>query len=367
MAPKKARLMILVRGRVWVLWGGLFVSTAVGVGQEISGHPESEGAAPGKPTSTATQGSVAYGVDSALREAWRQYVDAKGRNREAVRSLFEAYLAKEPNSPFQAEVYYLMGSLYSNNVIAELGEKMDLPLAKKYYGKAHELYGSKLTPQAEGAYWLLVSAPGTFADRKAFYEWLTKLAKAGTPEDMYPIRTIDQCILHQAPPEDDLAGRIARLKWLQNRYIQDRITSTEQEMLRYASWGDDRYQKLLDLATTYPGTELAKQARHVLDEMNNHVPGNSVNEVLADIRNTLPSPAVGQKPTPSDVTPSDNGVGNISGPNAPRASLPSGGVLAAQGTSGSSLHRINRVWLVVLTCLLAATVGGVLLTRRPGR
>jgi hypothetical protein len=207
-----------------------------------------------------------YEIDPSLREAWRQYLDTKGRDREAVRSLFEAYLAREPNSPFKAEVYYLMGSLYSNNIIPELGEKMDLPLARKFYGKAHELYGSKWTPQAEGAYWLLISSPGTLVDRKAYYEWLTKLAKAGTPEDMYPIRTIDQCIAHNAPPEDDLAGRTARLKWMQNKYIQDRIKSTEKEMLRYASWGDDRHEKLLDLATSYPGTELAKQARKAMED-----------------------------------------------------------------------------------------------------
>jgi hypothetical protein len=87
---------------------------------------------------------------------------------------------------------------------------------------------------------------------------------------MYLIRTIDQCILHHAPPEDDLAGRTARLRWLQNKYIQDRIRSTEKEMLRYASWGDDRHQKLLDLATSYPETELARQARKAMEESDSH-------------------------------------------------------------------------------------------------
>jgi hypothetical protein len=79
---------------------------------------------------TANLPRPSYEIDPSLREAWRQYLDTKGRNRESVRSLFEAYLAKEPNSPFRAEVYYLMGALYSNNIIPELGEKMDLPLAK---------------------------------------------------------------------------------------------------------------------------------------------------------------------------------------------------------------------------------------------
>jgi hypothetical protein len=72
-------------------------------------------------------------VDPLLRKAWLGYSDYDNRDREQVKQMFEEYLKRNPDSPFAPEIYYRIGSMYSNKAMHSARKPM--PRARSWSRK----------------------------------------------------------------------------------------------------------------------------------------------------------------------------------------------------------------------------------------
>ncbi len=197
-----------------------------------------------------------YQIDPLLKKAWLKYKDWDNRDREHVVELFYEYIEKNPNSVFLAEVYYRLGSMYSNNRNHKRGETGDEALMKKYFGKALELYGDLFTAQSDAARSFLVD--NSLEARKVYYEYLLDFYSNGGPKDIYPIRSIALCT-EGYHPELDFEQRADFYRRTKPTFPA-RIANYEDHILERVSDID-----LVNLAESYPVTELGRQAQHRLD------------------------------------------------------------------------------------------------------
>jgi len=205
---------------------------------------------------------VRYELEPMLKRAYLAYMDPK-RPRDEVISLFEQYLNKEPNSVFLPEIYFRIGALYSIHRRINLGEEKDGELQKRYYEKAHELYGDTFSYLNNTAWASLANAPySTLGSRKKYYDWLLKLQKGISADVIYPVREI-QGTFNGRLPVMDANERVLFADGLKHNIAQF-VKVAEENILWRTSY---KYDDLVDLAASYPNTELGKQANLRLQKL----------------------------------------------------------------------------------------------------
>lgn len=194
-------------------------------------------------------------LDPLLKKAYLAYQDPN-KPRSEIIPLFEEYAEENPDSIFLPEVYYRIGALYSIHRKPQLGEKKDLSLQRRYYQKAHRLYGEKYCALHRVAWSSLTGGHDASLEvRKAYFDWLLRLKKNATGEDIYPVRDIGQVLNGMAPERSPEETR-AVLEHLR-RNVGLYIYCTERNIF----WFEGRkYDSLVDLAASYPDTELGRQA-----------------------------------------------------------------------------------------------------------
>jgi len=200
-----------------------------------------------------------YIVPAKLKEAFTAYGDEK-IPREKVIEMFEDFIKQDPETPFLPEIYFRIGALYSIHKRGNLGEKKVWEMQKKYYEKAHKLYGKKFSYLHKTAWASLVNhSTYKLNDRKAYYEWLLRMNKTNDPNDIYPIRDVRACY-NGRPPQILETEKQVVIKGLKVN-IPKSIKVAEKNIL----WrtGGNRLE-LLDLFKSYPNTMLGKVAEERL-------------------------------------------------------------------------------------------------------
>lgn len=209
-----------------------------------------------------------YELDPLLKKAYLAYQDPN-RPRSEIIPLFEEYAEKNPDSIFLPEVYYRIGALYSIHRKLELGEKKDLSLQRRYYQKAHSLYGEKYCFVHQVAWSSLTGGHDVSLEvRKAYFDWLLKLQKGAGGADIYPIRDIGQ-VLNGMAPERSPEETQAILEYL-HRNIGLHIYSTARNIFWFEG---GKYDSLVDLAASYPDTELGREAARKVHEADEYFLG----------------------------------------------------------------------------------------------
>lgn len=196
-----------------------------------------------------------YELDPLLKQAYEAYAK-EDVPRKKIIALFEKYIDKDPGNPFLAEIYFRIGALYSIHRREQLGEEKDWKLQKKYYEKAHKLYGEKFCYLNNTAWASLANhSYSTLEFRKEYYDWLLRLKNSMDPNDIYPIREIGQT-LNGRPPD------------LSQEEIQLIASSRQQNLIAFIDTGEKNIMwrtagnraDLSDLATSYPDTGLGQKA-----------------------------------------------------------------------------------------------------------
>jgi tetratricopeptide (TPR) repeat protein len=281
-----------------------------------------------------------YELEPLLVDAIQQLPN-RTMGREDIIALFERYLHQHPDSPFRAEVYFRMGARYTMHTSLKLGERPDLQKALPYFQKAHELYGNKFSVYHNAAWASIANKAGTpLVERKRYYDWLLKLQESGTEEDLYDVPEILELFANRPHESEEL--RRQRLMGNMTALLPSYIASAEKNTLGRAQ---NNYAALLDLARSYPNTEMGKEATRMLNVLDR----TQVGSVFDD-----PSFLV-----PHETPPHQNiDVGVVDKP------IMSTGATAATGVATTAAPR--NVWWPWHMLALATTVcllGGLLVHR----
>ena len=194
-----------------------------------------------------------YKVDPVLAEIIRERLsDTRDRDR-VERNLLE-YIKNNPDSAFMPELYFHLGAIYSHNTLVPK-EKMNRKKAKMYFEKAHELYDGKYSAASDCAWaYLVMKRRVPVAKKREYYDWVRKMEKL-QPEDVWPYRNIQKCMIYGSPPEWSQAERAEQAKGFhQNSGVY--IAACERTLMMYAD-----LPTLNVYAAEYPETELGKQAQ----------------------------------------------------------------------------------------------------------
>jgi tetratricopeptide (TPR) repeat protein len=250
--------------------------------------------------SNANKNIEIYEPDPLLKKAFEAYSDPNVPSNNAIQ-LFEKYIEKNPDSPFLAEIYFRIGALYSIHIRKNLGEQKNMDLQKKYYEKAHKLYGDKFSYLNDTAWASLVNmTSSSLEERKKYYDWLLKFKKEIKPDDIYPIREIEQTFNGRQPK---LSSReITTISKGLKANLAHFIDSTEKNIL-WRTGGN--YKDLADLASSYPDTNLGKNAKIrlkpidklYLDLLDTGKPSSSI----AGMNKDLLEPNVSSEPFTEDI------------------------------------------------------------------
>ena len=133
-----------------------------------------------------------------------------------------------------------------------------------------------------------------FNEKKRYYDWLRRMLKEGTPADIYPFREMGQCAKGAALKfsMESLMALVQNMK----ENLPMIILSTEKGIFATATEAE-----LEDLARSYPGTELGKQAQMRLERLRSALVKDVLGEFLAD---SAPSSHAGDRaetlPTATD-------------------------------------------------------------------
>lgn len=212
--------------------------------------------------SNANKSIVLYEPDPLLKKAFEAYSDPNVPSNNAIQ-LFEKYIEQNQDSPFLAEIYFRIGALYSIHIRKNLGEQKNEELQKKYYEKAHKLYGDQFSYLNNTAWASLINmTSSSLEERKKYYDWLLKYKKEIKPEDIYPIREIEQTFNGRQPKlsSRDISTMSKGLKG----NLASFIVTAEKNIL-WRTGGN--YKDLADLASSYPDTNLGKNAGLRLKEI----------------------------------------------------------------------------------------------------
>ena len=203
---------------------------------------------------------LTYVVDPLLKQAFDAYLDESVPSEEAIR-LFTLYIEKNPKSEFLPEVYFRIGAAYSMH--SRPSKKVRLDLAWKYFGKAHELYGSKFSYAHITAWASLANrAKAPLEFRMKYYEWLLQLAEEASVENMYPYRQIEQTFNGRSPKigQDEMKYILSGMR----RNLPNFIKSAEKTII----WRVSKKPYLLSvLSSRYPNSKLGNMARQKLMAM----------------------------------------------------------------------------------------------------
>jgi len=214
-----------------------------------------------------------YRMDAALQEAYEYWSDWKNRKQDTCRRLFEDYLKECPDTPFRAEISFRIAQVYSTNINEAAGDRRDRELAETYYQKAHDLYGEQWSNLNMHAWATLVGYRKDVNEGKRYYDWLRRLLKEGSPEDLWPYAEMGQCLegssLEHSPSVRE--KKLAHMK----AGLPATILITEKNIFHISGEAD-----LEDLAKTYPDTELGRQARARLERIRAAVVRDALQDVL---------------------------------------------------------------------------------------
>ncbi len=299
-----------------------------------------------------------YEVDPLLKQAYENYLNYKGRDRDRTIALFEQYIKNNPESVFLPEIYFTMSNMYCGNANTENGESINLKKMQEYALKAWKGYGGKFSYDGSTAYYNLAFLTGSFQKRLEYYDWLLGLKKMGAVEGFYNVRSIEMCIKGWSPqytPKQLKEG----WTWFQEHNLPQLILSTEKQIYQ-DSFQPNRntYMDLSIIAKRYPDTELGRQARHALDEADEALGIGIYN--LMDIDN----PITIEKDTITDTdinagdttTFIDNNQSSVSGKNRLAHESKNEGK-SSQFSSQSGIHSHGKFSLL----FLAVPIAGVLL------
>lgn len=277
-------------------------------------------------------------VDSLLREAWLGYVNYDARDREKVRQMFEEYLVKNPSSAFAPEIYYRIGSMYSNNANRKRGETFDRQTRDIYFTKAVDAYGRSYSPQLDAARSFVVSSGDQPLDaRLAYYDWIIGFETETGPSSVYPICSIHEHVTYGTLPartEQQIAAMVVNMP----RILKTLVPATERLVLRKVKNLDE----LKQIIQRYPDRRIGQLAVRIAEQWERGL----VKTALDAVEETVDSPAFagsGQAPQ----VPSVN-----AGPASPVAGPADS---AAWQSSGMS-----RRW-TLLGLISGAGLGGLVL------
>lgn len=300
-----------------------------------------------------------YVVDPLLKEAMTKYKDMKVP-REEVLGLFNKYLDKTPDSVFRPEVYFRIAALYSMHRRVELGEEYDHQKMVEYFQKAHELYGTKYSSLHRTTWASLANMPEKDLEfRKGYLRWLQGISEMDV-NDVWPVRQIEQTFNGRSP-ELSAAEKEARVRNF--RKYEELNFDTASKNIFYIE--AKNYRSLVDLAKSFPGTELAKQCSRLasrrdqfyLDavEWNGFQTDALQNEIEQRGEPTADVSSSGglADPGPADAESDPNGD-STSGPAGKSASI-----LLSKRPAGGSRSSV-LVWCGVVIALVAV----FLLTRK---
>lgn len=197
-------------------------------------------------------------VDPQLAEAWKYYRREKDRDRETAVRLFTDYLAKNPDTPLAAEIYFRIGTLYTSKKLEQ--DSYEPAIARKYYQSASEKYGSKFSIGSFAVKASLTFTPEKpFEDKIAFYQWLHHLQTHATTQDFWPIQDIP-LVAEGYPilvPQEMLEKRVTGYQDVISKFI----SATESGIL--TEYGDlDGLQAIMNAV---PNTHLGETAKQRLN------------------------------------------------------------------------------------------------------
>ncbi|QQE10645.1 hypothetical protein JD969_14200 [Planctomycetota bacterium] len=202
-----------------------------------------------------------YEVDPMLRLAFDAYNDEE-KHDEAIR-LFNKYLELNPDTPFKAEVYFRLGYLHQGD--RNYNENHE-DLQVKYYQKAHEIWGNKISYTHMVAWRTLVNKSDSFAYQKAYFDWLMSIKRGELgAKDWYRIRNI----------QETFNGRHPRISENDFEHIHDFFMKANLNNFlssggnNFYSWSKDNEAHLAVLAESYPEEEIGQLAKARLEKMKN--------------------------------------------------------------------------------------------------
>jgi hypothetical protein len=194
-----------------------------------------------------------YVVDPQLKSAFEAYLNEKVPRDQVIKE-FETYLENNPETPFRAEIYFRIAALYSMHRRVSLGEPYEHKKMIEYFQKAHEVYGEKYSYLHDIVWASLANMPESSLEfRKWYLKWLQNISQM-TSEDIWPIRPIQQ-VLNGRPPELDEAEKQTIVKFFKGQ--QDVLFKVANLNIFYRE--GNNYNSLVDLANSFPNTELASQ------------------------------------------------------------------------------------------------------------
>jgi len=86
-------------------------------------------------------------MDPLLKDAFEYFQDYTNKRREESVRRFLAFIEKNPESPFRAEIYYTIGMMYEGQLLNRkfrAEEPLDRQAALKYFALAADLYGARI-------------------------------------------------------------------------------------------------------------------------------------------------------------------------------------------------------------------------------
>ena len=199
-------------------------------------------------------------IDPLLRAAWEGYTDYHHRDREQVKQLFLRYIEQNPQTPFAPEIYYRIGSMYSNNANHRNGETFDRAERNKYFTLAVEGYKDTFSVEAEAARSFLVSNPRqSTAERLEYYDWLIGFEGQVEAKDIHPVQPISEHVGYAEPviqTEDEMKMRVAQVKRVRETFV----TAAENNIIRLVKGPED----LGLIAERYPDRRIGELAKKKL-------------------------------------------------------------------------------------------------------
>lgn len=278
-----------------------------------------------------------YRVDSVLAEIVRESL-SDHRDRNEVEQKLVGYIEKNPDSVFIPELYFRLGAMYSHNALPP-NEGLDRKKATRYFEKAHDLFDGKYSVASDCAWaYLVMRRDVPVAQKREYYDWLRK-TKELTPEDIWPYRDVEKCMIYGDSPELSQAELAKEADdWQQRSKVF--VAACERTLIMYADLA-----ALGVYAAGYPETELGKQAQMKLqkrDDVIDRVLMEDLDKSLA-----VSSPAVTSNETyQSDTAPHD---------------LSSAGVPKQDGAGGyQNLSTTTRWYLCACIGVAVLLISGVL-------
>ena len=190
------------------------------------------------------------------------------------------------------EIYYRIGSMYSNNANSKIGETLDRQKRDHYFTKALEGYGAAFAVEADAARSFLAGRREVPLDaRLDYYDWLIGFEKKGGPDAVHPIQRISEHVTYGEPAqmtEEEMSQRVAFLR----RYLTAVVPAVEHNLILRMARTPAEWKRI---AERYPGRRIGEAAGRRLKEW--HEKNLDVDAVLESEMFTEPIPTPLRSPS----------------------------------------------------------------------